>query len=311
MRREVGFEAIEADPNSVVTVGTFDGVHRGHRAIVDYLVRRSEEVGGLSTVVTFDPHPREVVRGEQVPLLTTVEERGDIMEALGLERFVVIPFTETFSQLDAETYVRAVLADEVGMREIVVGHDHGFGKGRSGGRDLLMRLGDELGFSVDVIPAQDVDDEVVSSSLVRKVLADEGDVARAATLLGQRYAFSGSVVRGDGRGRTIGYPTANVEPQDARKLLPANGVYAVLVEGEEIGQAGGMMNVGVRPTFDGESRHAEVHLFDIDRDLYGQTLRVEFIMRVRDEQRFAGVDELKRQLSRDEDRCRGALAEVC
>lgn len=302
-----GFDQIVREDRSVLTVGTFDGVHRGHQAILRYLRQRAERVGGISTVVTFDPHPREVVRGEPVPLLTTLDERAELLAALGIQRFVVLPFTRDLSMLPPEQYVEDVLIRTIGLREIVIGYDHRFGKNRAGDRHTLERLGAAHGFSVDVIPEQIVRDVSVSSTAIRRALAEEGDVAKAAELLGRPYFLSGTVVRGDQRGRAIGYPTANLQVHGARKLVPKPGVYAVRVE--HAGRAlGGMMNVGRRPTFEAAGAlSVEVHLFDFEGDLYGETLRVAFAQRLRDEQRFAGVDALVAQLGEDERASRAAL----
>ncbi|WP_420454414.1 bifunctional riboflavin kinase/FAD synthetase [Rubrivirga sp.] len=307
MTREVG-ETIRSDARSIVTTGTFDGVHRGHQAIVRYLVDRAREVGGVPTVVTFDPHPREVLTGLHIPLLTTLDERADALEALGVERFVVVPFSRDLSLLEPEDYVADVLLGTVGMREIVIGYDHRFGRKARGDRALLERLGDRLGFTVDVIPEQIEGDVTVSSTEVRRLLAEAGDAARAAVLLGRPYRLAGTVVRGDARGRTIGYPTANVRPADPRKLVPREGVYAVRATLADGATAGGMMNVGRRPTFETDgARTVEVHLFDVDADLYGQTLAVDVVARLRDEQRFDGVEALVAQLGRDAQAARRAL----
>ena len=308
MTREVG-DAIRPAPGSVVTTGTFDGVHRGHQAIVRYLVDRARRVGGVPTVVTFDPHPREVLTGQPVPLLTTLDERADLLEALGVERFVVVPFSRDLSLLEPEAYVTDVLVDRVGLAEIVVGYDHRFGRKARGDRALLERLGAEHGFSVDVIPEQVEGDVTVSSTEVRRLLDDAGDAARAAVLLGRPYRITGTVVHGDARGRLIGFPTANVEPSTERKLVPAVGVYAVRVGLPGGAVAGGMMNVGRRPTFeeDGATR-AEVHLFDVDADLYGRRLAVDVVARLRGERRFDGVDALAAQLGRDREDAQAVLA---
>ena len=305
---EYGLDDITPDANSVATVGTFDGVHRGHQAIIDYLIARAEKQSGRSTVVSFDPHPREVVHGDPVSLLTTVDERASLLEEHGLDRFVVIPFTEDFAQLSAVDYVEKILLERIGLKEIVVGYDHRFGRDREGDRDLLEKLGSKHGFSVDVIPAQDVDDDVVSSSRIRSLLDEEGKVEEAATHLGRCYMLRGTVERGAGRGRKIGYPTANLAISDQRKLIPKIGVYATLVEIEgRPGRHGGMMNIGRRPTFDEMDVTVEVHLLDFEGDLYGETLTVEFLRRLRDEQKFESVDALAMQLSEDETHCKKVI----
>jgi riboflavin kinase/FMN adenylyltransferase len=307
MRREIGWDAIERDDRSVLTVGTFDGVHRGHQTIIEHLRKRAREQDGPSTLVSFDPHPRSVVHGKEISLLTTVQERADILEGLGIDRFVVVPFSTEFAQLEPTDYVTEVLVGRIGLQEITVGYDHRFGKKRAGDVDLLRQLGPEYGFEVDVIPAMKVDHDIVSSRRIRDILREEGDVERAAELLGRPYQLSGVVARGEGRGRQIGYPTANLALEDNRKLVPRRGVYATKVELPDGGVAGGMMNIGRRPTFDGMNVTVEVHLFDFEGDLYGDVLSVQFLRRLRDEQKFDSADALAVQLSEDEQHCRSIV----
>jgi riboflavin kinase/FMN adenylyltransferase len=250
-----------------------------------------------------------VISGERVPLLTTIDERAELAAALGVERMVVVPFTREVASLEPEEYVRQILMDGVGVREAVVGFDHHFGRARRGNRALLEELGRKHGFTVDVIPEQVAAGATVSSRRVRQLLLETGDVRAAAVLLGRDYSFDALVVPGDGRGRTIGYPTANLEPADPRKIIPAAGVYAVRVDLAAGRTAGGMMNVGRRPTFEGDgAMRAEVHLFDVEEDLYGRRLRVGVVDRLRDERRFGGIDELREQLGRDEGEARMRLA---
>jgi riboflavin kinase/FMN adenylyltransferase len=306
MKREIGWEHISQDPRSVVTVGTFDGVHRGHQAIVEYLLQRSREREGPSTVVSFDPHPRSVVHEEPVPLLTTVDERAALLDELGVDRLVVLPFSSTFAELSPEEYVETVLVRRIGLQEITVGYDHRFGRQRAGDVDLLARLGETHGFSVDVIPPQEVGADVVSSTTIREQL-QAGNVTRAAELLGRPYQLSGSVARGEGRGRTIGYPTANLSLPDSRKLVPKKGVYAVRVRLPDGHERGGMLNIGRRPTFEEMDVTVEVHVFNFEGDLYDEGLTVQFMQRLRDEQRFASADALATQLSEDEQHCKRVL----
>lgn len=311
MKREIGWDNITHDDRSVVTVGTFDGVHRGHQAIIEYLNRRAEEQSGPSTLVSFDPHPRAVVHGDDVPLLTTVAERADLLEELGLDRFVVVPFSMDFAQLGPEEYVRDVLVKRIGVQEITVGYDHRFGKDRAGDVDLLRELGGQYGFETDVIPPQEVDHDVVSSSSIRSLLVEEGAIEPANERLGRPYQLDGIVARGEGRGRKLGYPTANLALEDARKLVPKRGVYATRVILPDGRQRGGMMNIGRRPTFDEMDVTVEVHLLDFEGDLYGERLSVQFLQRLRDEQKFQSAEALAAQLSEDEGRCRtvvGAIA---
>ena len=310
MKREYGLEQIEKDGGSLVTVGSFDGVHVGHQAIVQYLVRRAHERRCRSVVVSFEPHPREVLTSKAVPLLSTIDERAGYLEALGLDRFIVLRFTRDFAALPPEAFVRQILVERIGLEEIVVGYDHGFGQGRQGNVGLLRRMGQRHGFTVDVISAQAVGQHVVSSTTIRRLLTEEGDVRGAVEMLGRPYVLSGAVVHGDGRGHTIGYPTANIEVAHPRKVIPRRGVYAVQTHlAGEADRYGGMMNIGYRPTFDGNTRlHLEVHLFDFNRAIYDRHLHIAFLDRLRDEQKFDSIEALIAQLTEDERRSRGVLA---
>lgn len=308
MRHETGPD-LQRDERSVLTTGTFDGVHLGHQEILRYLVRRAGEIDGVPTVVSFDPHPREVLGAGHIPLLTTLDERAELLESLGIERFVVLPFTRDLSLLDPDAYIEDVLIGQVGLREIVIGYDHRFGRGRAGDRSTLERLGAQHGFSVDVIPEHSEAGTTVSSSLIRRQLEEMGDAAEAWRLLGRPYALAGVIVAGDQRGRTIGFPTANLQLDDARKLVPRVGVYAVQAELATGESRGGMMNVGHRPTFETDgAMTVEVHLFDFDGDLYGRTLRVSVLDRLRDEQRFSSMDALVTQLHEDRRQAERVLA---
>ena len=308
MKREFGLDNIVRDPRSLVTVGTFDGVHQGHQTILRYLIDRARRNDGVSVALSFDPHPREVIAGEAVPLLTTIEERAEAFEALGLDRFIVLPFTKTFAELSAASFVEDVLVKHIGLQEIVIGHDHGFGKGREGDSELLQTLGLRHEFNVDVIPAQLLEKDIVSSTRIRLVLTESGDVDLARRLLGRPYRLEGTVIAGEGRGRQLGYPTANIEVNHMGKVAPRDGVYAVRCTMKEDGTPlNGMMNIGRRPTFDGLENRLEVHLFDYIESLYGQTLKVDFIRRIRDEKKFNGIEALIEQLSKDERRCRAIL----
>ncbi|HMB92216.1 MAG TPA: riboflavin biosynthesis protein RibF, partial [Rhodothermales bacterium] len=225
-----------------------------------------------------------------------------------VDRFIVLPFTREFAALPPEAFVEQILVDKVGLQEIVIGYDHGFGRGRRGDSALLETLGDRFGFSVDVIPAQVLEAHVVSSTEIRRLLMSEGDVARAAEMLGRSYELSGTVIHGDARGKTIGFPTANIQVQHVSKAIPLRGVYAVRAQvDDEAEMLGGMMNIGIRPTFEGTERRLEVHLFNTDRDLYDRQLRIEFVERIRDERKFDGIEALKQQLSEDRSRCKRAL----
>ncbi|HEX5004784.1 MAG TPA: bifunctional riboflavin kinase/FAD synthetase [Gemmatimonadales bacterium] len=294
---------------TVVTVGSFDGVHRGHEAVLREISARARAAGRHSVLVTFDPHPMAVVNPAAAPqLLTTGPERREILAQTALDYAVLLHFDRTLAAMPPERFVREVLVRGCGMRELVIGYDHGFGRGRAGDAELLARLGAEIGFAVDVVPALAVDGHEVSSTLVRRAVAG-GDLALAARLLGRPYFATGEVVRGEGRGRTIGFPTANLAGVPARKLLPPDGVYAVRVEWRG-GRADGMMNQGGRPTFRQAERALEVHLLDFAGDLYGEWLKVQWVARLRDVQRFSSPEALRAQLERDRSSARAALAAV-
>jgi riboflavin kinase / FMN adenylyltransferase len=299
---------------AVVTVGTFDGVHRGHQAVLAEIVRRARARGVESVAVTFDPHPLEVVNPAAAPrLLTLLAERQRLLAATGVDRVVTLPFTAALARLGPEEFVRDVLRSKIGMDELVLGYDHGFGRGRSGDVEAVRRLGAADGFAVDVVDAVRDDGQAVSSTLIRSAVA-HGDLALAERWLGRGYGALGAVARGAGRGRTIGVPTINLAVPDARKLLPPDGVYAVwvTVEGRGMGNAGrgrygGMMNQGSRPTFGVAERGLEVHLFDFAGDLYGETVWVEWGHRLRDVQTFPSREALVDQLARDAAAARDSL----
>jgi len=291
----------------VVTVGTFDGVHRGHMAVLREIAKRAEATGRKSVLVTFEPHPLEVVNPEAAPhLLTTGPERREILALTALDYVVFLRFDRRLAAYSPEQFVREVLIGRCGMTELVIGHDHGFGRGRSGDVETLRRLGVSDGFQVDVVGVVGMDGHPVSSTAIRRAVAG-GDLRTAARLLGRPYTLSGRVLPGQGRGRTLGIPTINVGEYSERKLLPPDGVYAAYVEWAG-GRSPGMLNQGPRPTFGEVRRSVEVHLFGVDADLYGQWVRVEWVERLRDVQRFASVDELVQQLQRDRAMALDALA---
>lgn len=291
---------------TVLTVGTFDGVHRGHLAVVHEIARRARLTGRRSVLVTFEPHPLEVVNPQAAPpLLTSPGEKRAILAATPLDQVAVVAFTPELRDMAPEAFVRDVLERRFGMRELVIGHDHGFGRGRSGDVELLRRVGGSDGFAVDVVPAVLLPDgRAISSTLVRRCVA-AGDLDAAAQALGRPYGVTGRVVRGAGRGRTIGVPTVNLEPAPG-KLLPPDGVYAAVVRGAGL-EHGAMVNVGPRPTFGETARAVEAHLFEFAGDLYDTTLTVAFMGRLRDVRRFGSAAELKDQLARDAADARSAL----
>lgn len=288
------------DPASVITVGSFDGLHCGHRVILEELKYAARQREASTTVVTFEPHPQLVVqRNSQTPIqiLSTLAEKLELLQECGIDRIVAIPFTKEFSQTPSEKFVREILYATLGMQAIIIGHDHSFGKNREGDFATLASLGKELHFEVTDLPPFACNGTVVSSTRIRHALLN-GEIEQANAWLGSTYRFTGKVVRGEGRGRTLGVPTANLEPVSAHKLIPANGVYAVRasVHGKSYG---GMMNLGTRPTFNGQARSLEAHLFDFAENVYEELLEIRFIARLRAERKFDSLEALKAQLQAD------------
>lgn len=290
---------------STVTVGSFDGVHLGHRAVLEEVARRAKAAGRSSVLVTFDPHPLAVVRPAVAPpLLTTRAERLEALVQTPIDYVLVLRFDAALAAYTPEQFVHEILVQRCGMKELVIGHDHGFGRNRSGSVDTLRALGGIYGFMVDVVDVVGADEQQVSSTRIRRAVAG-GDLRTAAVLLGRPYSISGTVVRGDGRGRTMGVRTINLElPAD--KLLPPDGVYAVRVEWPG-GVAGGMMNQGARPTFGDDRRLLEAHLFDLDVDLYGAQVRLEWVEWLRGTVAFASAEALVAQLVQDRQAAEAAL----
>ena len=292
---------------TVVTVGTFDGVHRGHLDVIQRLVARAHAVGLPSLVVSFDPHPLEIVNPAAAPqLLTTSDEKLEILAETGVNYFALLPFNHNLASYSAEEFVDSVLRSRFRMSELLIGYDHGFGHRRAGNVGILRDLGVNRGFRVDVVDAVDLGDgQHVSSTTIRRSIAG-GDIARAADGLGRLYSVSGTVVAGNSRGRELGFATINLSTPSPRKLLPPEGVYAVMVQTPH-GRFGGMMNLGPRPTFGDMTVSLEAHLFDVDADFYGARVRIDFVTFLRDTKRFANAGELVRQLGKDRENALIAL----
>ncbi|MCB9170422.1 MAG: bifunctional riboflavin kinase/FAD synthetase [Flavobacteriales bacterium] len=295
----------------VLTTGTFDGVHRGHRVILERLNEVARKEHGESVLFTFHPHPRMVLHPEDsgLELLNTPEEKIALLEHAGVDHLLVIPFSRSFSRMTAVEYVRDILVEGIGVHAVVIGYDHRFGRNREGDIHVLRQLGEAYDFQVKEIPAQEIDHVKVSSTKVREALK-KGDIRTADSYLGYAYPLSGVVVAGDRIGRTIGYPTANIAMIDPYKLVPANGVYAVRVDVRG-STHDGMLNIGTRPTVNARAtdRKVEVHLFDFDADIYGEPITVRLHRRLREEVRHPDLEALRKQLDRDTEAARTALKE--
>ncbi len=290
-------------PNPVVTVGTFDGVHLGHQAIFRRMLEEASNINGETVVITFHPHPRIVLQIESSNLkfINTQEVKIKRLANAGIHNLIIIPFTREFSRTTSEAFVKDYIVDKIKPARLVIGYDHHFGKNRMGDFRKLYDMGHRYGFKVDRIPAQDVENIAISSTKIRKAL-ESGDVQKANRLLGYQYSITGTVVHGNELGRTIGFPTANILVDDQYKLITATGVYACLVEwnGKLLP---GMSNIGYRPTINEGKLTIEAHIFDFDEVIYDQTISIRFIKRIRDEQRFDTIHDLRDQLQRDQVKC--------
>ena len=289
---------IEKVEDSVLTIGTFDGVHAGHRDIIAKLKGYAESKNLRDVVITFEPHPRTVVSDYDIKLISTLDEKIELLNSLGVSNLLVINFTKEFSQQSSAEFIKNIVCNEIGSKHIIIGHDHKFGKDRGGNEDELKRFGSANGFTVEIVEPVSKNKNVVSSSLIRKALLN-GEVELASKLLGRNYCFHGKVVKGVSRGTILGFPTANIEIENDRKLIPHNGVY--IVECKIYDQiVFGVMNIGMRPTFaDTKSVIIEVHLIEFNKEIYGEEIRVSILKRLRDEKKFESKEELIYQIERD------------
>lgn len=299
MKIHRGIENIPHIANAVVTTGTFDGVHPGHRAILDRLRKTAHDIGGESVLITFFPHPRTVINPDftDLKLLNTQREKEELLAETGLDHLVVISFTPEFSRIDAEAYIRDILVGRIGVKKLVIGYDHRFGKGRGGSFRELQEMAPSLGFDVEEIPALEIDGVAVSSSKIRQALQN-GEVDRAAEKLGYRYPLTGKVIHGDRLGRTLGFPTANLGLDDPLKLIPSDGIYAVYVDADGK-RYRGMLHIGPRRTLDDPSHRIEVNLLDFSGDLYGKEISLHFVEKLRDEMKFESLSDLTNQMESD------------
>lgn len=283
---------------TIVTIGTFDGVHVGHQKILKNLIRTAKEGGKKSVLLTFFPHPRMVLQKEMdLYLLNTIEEKSLLLDEMGLDYLIIHPFSKDFSRLSAIDFVREFLVNKLNTYQLVIGYDHHFGKNREGNIDQLKEYGLLYDFFVEEIPSQDIDEVSVSSTKIRNALLS-GNLKTANTFLGYNYMLNGKVIRGESFGSKIGFPTANLEIKESYKLIPKTGVYIVKTEIEHR-VIYGMMNIGFRPTLDGKNKTIEVHLFDFKKDIYGEIITVELFYFLRNEKKFDTIEMLSNQLAKD------------
>jgi riboflavin kinase/FMN adenylyltransferase len=304
-----GIDKFEKISNAVVTSGTFDGVHIGHQTILNRLNEVAKKTNGESVLLTFFPHPRMVLQEDaELKLLNTIEEKTELLEKAGVQHLIIHPFTKEFSRTSSLEFVRDILVNQIGTKKLVIGYDHHFGRNREGSFEHLKEFGPVYGFDVEEISAQDIDNVNVSSTKIRKALV-AGDVKTANSYLGHTFQLSGIVVHGKQIGRELGYPTANVDLQNNYKLIPANGVYAVTakVNGNSFE---GMLNIGTRPTIDDNDGELsiEVNLFNFNEDIYGESISLSLIERIRDEKKFENKEELIAEMEKDQVKCQNILS---
>ena len=314
------FKRIE---NAAVTIGTFDGVHLGHQKIISKLIEKAQEINGESVILTFFPHPRMILNpgDHELKMINTMAEKALLLEKLGLDHLIITPYTRDFSNLSPQQYIKEILIDQIGMKEIVIGYDHRFGKDRSGSLKELQQFSGVYDYQIDEIPEQDIADLAISSTRIRKALAI-GDVDTANELMNHPFSLSGKVIKGDQIGRTLGYPTANLFIEESYKIIPSDGIYAVEIFIPEETEKNknqvienpfqpykksktgnrkfkGMAYIGHRPTINGLSQNIEVNIFDFKEDIYHESIRLNFLHFIRHDVKFEGLEKLKEQLAKD------------
>lgn len=298
-----------SDSSTVVTIGTFDGVHIGHQKIVKRLINSASQEGLKSVILTFFPHPRMVLQKDtNIKLINTIDERSEILEGLGLDYLLVKKFTKAFSRLPAEAFVKQVLVDKLHAKKVIIGYDHRFGRNRNADIEDLKKYGKIYGFDVEEISAQDINDVAVSSTKIRNALV-QGDIEKANMYLGYSYMITGTVVKGKELGRQLDFPTANINVEEDYKLIPKQGAYVVsaTIDGDLVY---GMMNIGMNPTVNGKKESIEVHFFNFDKNLYDKKIQVNLLHRIRDEQKFDSVALLKSQLHNDKEAALQYIASI-
>lgn len=296
--------SFENKGNAVVTTGTFDGVHIGHKRIIARLKEVAQQINGESVIITFFPHPRLVLFPEDndLKLINTLEEKIELLEKAGIDHLIIIPFTKEFSRLSSLEFIQQILVDKIGTKKLVIGYDHHFGKNREGTFEHLKHYAPEYGFEVEEIPEQDINDVAVSSTKIRNAIL-EGDFRIANSYLGHAFTLRGTVTRGDQIGRTIGYPTANINVPETYKLIPGEGIYAVALNVNNHPYKG-MLYIGNRPTVNGLNKVIEVNIFDFNADIYDETIEITFHQYIRGDKKLNGLEELKAALAADEIACR-------
>jgi len=294
--------------NAVVTTGTFDGVHIGHQKIIHRVKEIANQIAGESVIITFHPHPRLVLFPEDnhLKMLNTLPEKIQLLAASGIDHLIIIPFTKEFSRLSSVDFIQQILVDQIGTKKLVIGYDHHFGKNREGSFEHLKHYGPSYGFEVEEIPKQDINDVGVSSTKIRTALAQH-HIEIANQYLGYTYAMEGIVVKGDQIGRSIGFPTANIQIQESHKLIPADGIYAVHIQWQSQTYKG-MLYIGDRPTVQGSKKVIEVNIFDFDKEIYDEQIQVKLIKYIRGDRKFDSLDALKLSIQQDEINCRKALS---
>ena len=293
-----GFSNFSSIKKTIITIGTFDGVHLGHQKVIKQLLNSSKKEDEVSLLLTFFPHPRMVLqKNSSLKLINTIEEKSDLLKNLGLDELIIHPFDQEFSRLTAYEFVRNVLVNKLNISKLIIGYDHHFGKNREGNFEQLQEYGEIFGFEVEEISVKNLNDISISSTKIRKAL-NEGGINKANNYLGYNFMLSGEVVRGNNLGEKIGFPTANINIEETYKLIPKAGVYIVksIIKGVLYY---GMMNIGNRPTINGKHQTIEVNFFDLEGDLYGKTIKVELLKFLRDEQKFDSIDHLRTQLYQD------------
>jgi len=306
MRIYEGISNFRRLDHAVVTSGTYDGVHKGHQKILQRMIEVAKNEGGETVLISFWPHPRMVLNNDPgfLKLINTMDEKQELLRNIGINHLILIPFTLEFAQTSSTDFIKNILVDVIGTKKLIIGYNHRFGKNREGSFDNLVKDSSKYGFEVEEIPKHEIDDLGISSTIIRKSLI-KGDIPTANRYLGHPFLINGLVIHGDKLGKTIGFPTANLQIEEAYKIIPGDGVYAVIVNvrGREFK---GMLNIGIRPTVDGLNRKIEVHILDFNKDIYQEKISIKFVKKVRDEKKFESLDHLKTQLEID----RGTITEI-